>query len=871
MSQLTRRNFVRLAVASGALLAANEGFESQALAGTIRTQTGRDFSPETGKERTAIPTSCWQCVTRDSMIGFVEDGRLVKLEGNPKSIRGEGFICARGQAGINQVYDPDRILYPMKRAGARGSGKWKRISWDDALTELSGRLKKLRDKGHPEKFLFHYGRMKASSSALIKGTFLKAYGTKTIGNHTSICEGGKWSAQEMTWGGHYDNWDIDRTKFILNFGSNILETHTNHIPVAHRIMRAKVDRGVRMVTFDVRMSNTAAKSDEWIPVKPGTDEAVLLAMCNVILNKGLTKGAGEDFLKFVKCTAKHDDSVSTKIAALKKHCAPYTPEWAAKKSGVPASKITSLAVEFATTKPACLLTYRGAVAHYNGNEAERAAQMLASITGNIDNPGGRCKAVGAGWKYPKGPKAPKTKGLKINDGHPDKGHPGHAAYPTHHMSHWTLKMIKDGSAGRPEVAMWYCYTPSYANGETSENIKILKDEKLLPFVVASDPFYGDSTMYTDMILPDATYLERWDCEDMVDPNQIGEYYIRQPLVKPLGEARDLGDVVCELAERMGFPLGVKSKEDFVKKACEKTPGVKEAGGFAYMKKHGVWHDPNAEPRFFSYKEVILDPKKQVCKVEGYVYTDLEDPEGICPYFGDDVLYDQQAGVWWHWRASKAKSAQEANKKGFYNSKGAYKGYVGTKLGNIVYAGFRPDKINKSGFLELYSEPLKKKGFNPLPTWMEAPEHQKMKSNELILTTFKVCVMTHSRSTNCKWLTEIYHENRAWVNSKTASARGIKDGDKITVKSAVGSFKTKAHVTENIVTGVVAVSHHLGHWAYGRYASGNKAPMGRDDDPDLKQQFWNVYGSHPNWAIPNSPDPINGQQRWMDTVVTVRKG
>lgn len=113
MAHLTRRNFMKLAVASGAFLVAGEGLKSDALAGDIKTQTGRDFSPITGKERKAIPTTCWSCVTRDSMIGFVEDGRLVKLEGHPKSIRSNGYICSKGQAGINHVYDPGLRFYHL--------------------------------------------------------------------------------------------------------------------------------------------------------------------------------------------------------------------------------------------------------------------------------------------------------------------------------------------------------------------------------------------------------------------------------------------------------------------------------------------------------------------------------------------------------------------------------------------------------------------------------------------------------------------------------------------------------------------------------------------------------------------------------------
>ena len=744
----------------------------------------------------------------------------------------------------------------MKRVGKRGEGKWKRISWNEALDELTVRLKKLRDKGHQEKFMFHYGRMKASSSKLIKSVFLPSYGTKTIGNHTSICEGAKWTAQELTWGSHYDNWDFDKTNYVLNFGSNCLEAHTNSIPLAQRLVSAMAERRVKMVTFDVRLSNTAARSTEWIPIKPGTDGAVVLAICNVIMEEGLYD---RDFLKFVKATENHNATVDEKIAALKSHLSKYSPEWAEKISGVNAAKIKSLAIEFAKTRPAVVISYRGAVAHYNGVETERACQMLASITGNIDNPGGRCKAVGAAWEYPKGPKKkPKAKRLDILD-----GFKGQAAFPTHHVNHQVLKMIKDGRNGRPEIYMWYCYTPVYANGEVQENIDILKDKGLIPYTVSVNTVYDESAALADLILPDATYLERWDWEDMVSPTQVPEFYIRQPLIKPLGESRDFGDVVCELAERMGFPLGFNSKEEFVKKSCEMTPGVKEAGGFEYMKTHGVWHDPNAKPRYYSHKKVVLDPKKEVP-------SDLSEPEKICPWFGNDVLYDKKTGVYWHWKKSKAKSEEKAKEKGYTNTKNAYKGYVGQVIGDEVYLGFKPDKVNKSGYLELYSILLKEKGFSPLPIYMPVPEHHKMRPDELILTTFKVPVHIHSRSANCKWLTEIYHDNPAWINPKTADVMGIKTGDKIRVMSKIGEIETKAFVMEGIVPGVVAISHHLGHWEYGRYASGKKSPMKEGEDPDDKLRWWKEYGVHPNWIIPNSPDPIGGQQRWMDTVVKVTK-
>ena len=146
----------------------------------------------------------------------------------------------------------------------------------------------------------------------------------------------------------------------------------------------------------------------------------------------------------------------------------------------------------------------------------------------------------------------------------------------------------------------------------------------------------------------------------------------------------------------------------------------------------------------------------------------------------------------------------------------------------------------------------------------------MGPDELILTTYKVPVHIHARSANCKWVTEIYHDNPGMINTETARRLGISNGDRIKVKSEVGEITTSANVTEAVVPGVIAISHHLGHWEYGRYASGKKAPMAGGDDPDLKLKWWDTYGVHPNWIIPNKLDPINGQQRWMDTVVTVTK-
>jgi len=776
----------------------------------------------------------------------VEKGRLVKIEGQPSSIRTDGTLCAKGQAGVNQIYDPDRILQPLRRTGKRGEGQWEKISWDAALGELTGRLKKLRDEGHPEKFMFHHGWISASADRLINKVFLPTYGTATISDNSCLGQSARIVAHELTWGGSDDNWDFDNTRYVLNFGSNVMEAHTNHVALARRLSLGLAERNLKMITFDVRLSNTASKSHTWIQIRPGTDLAVILAMCNVVMNEGLFRGAGEEFLEFCLVTSNPNASTDDKVDALKAHLSPYTPKWAEKISGVPAGEIAAIAREFAAARPACVISSRGASANYNGVETERAIQILAAITGNIDNPGGRCRAVVPEWNHPNGPdRKPEAKKLDVLE-----GFEGEAVLPVHGVGHQVLKMIRDGRAGRPDVYLWYNYNPVFSNADVRGNTEILKDESLMPFTIAVTPFYDESAALADLILPDATYLEKYDFEDGASPSQVPEYYIRQPVVPPQGEARDFKDVCCEMAERMGFPLGFKSGKEFVEQSCRMTPAVdRGAGGFRSMLKKGVWHDPKAQPVYHSYKRTV-DPKALLV---------------------DGVILDDATGVYWNWKQAGSNSEDDARRQGYRNTPGAYKGYVGQLIWGEVYAGFEPTVLNKSGYFELYSPILEQKGLSPLPTYTPVPEHQAMKPDEVIMTTFRVNVQTLSRTQNCMWLDEIETGNPAWINPKTAAAKGIVDGDRIKISSPLGEIEITAKVTENAVPGVIALSSQGGRWEYGRYASSKKAPFAVDDDsPQEKLKWWTYDGGHPNWVIDNASEPISGQQRWMDTVVSVKK-
>jgi len=838
-----RRNFLKLGVAaaSAPLLPLRKAWAKQSEELKLG---GEAYSHLSGTKLQAIPSICGQCPSRCAIIGYIDEGRLVKIEGQPNSIRNQGKVCAKGQSGPAKVYDPDRILYPLKRTGKRGDGQWSRISWDEALGELSTRLAKLRDAGSPEKFVFHHGWIPTSAEKLIDDVFLPAYGTASIIRQTCEHQSARSTAQELTWGGSVDNWDIANARYVLNFGSNLLEADTNFVSLAKRLAQSTVDKRLKLVTFDIRLSNTAANSDQWHPVKPGSDLAVVLAMCNVIMAEGLYRGDGEAFLDYCLTSADITAARADKIADLNKHLAAYTPKWASEISGVAADQIAAVAREFATSKPACVISSRGAAAHHNGVEMERAVQMLAAITGTVDVRGGRCRAVTPRWSYPAGPKKmPEGRKLSFID-----DIAGTAALTDFGAGHNVLKRIRDGGE-RPDVYMWYHHNPAYANGDSRQTIEILKDESLLPFTVAVTPSYDETAALADLILPDATYMERYDIEESVSPDQVPEYALRQPLIAPLGEARDFKDVCCELAKRLDIKLGFTSAEKFIKKAAKLTKVVKkQARGFRGLKKRGVWHDDEARPVYQAYRQAVA---AEALSAEG-------------------VILDAATGVYWNWMTAGVESLAKAMDVGYADTSNAHTGYVGQKIGAAVYQGFAPGKLNKSGYFELYSPTLAKKGLAALPSYVAIPGHAEMADDALILSTFKLNIQALSNTGNGGWLTEIQHDNPAWINPETALARGIAEGDTIVVKSSIGEVEARAMVTPTVAPGIIAVSTHFGRWEGGRYAAGKRAPFAIDDDHHDEHQWWKAGGTSVNWIIPDNPEPVSGQQCWMDTVVTVAR-
>ncbi|MBI5643588.1 MAG: molybdopterin-dependent oxidoreductase [Deltaproteobacteria bacterium] len=807
---LNRRNFIKLGAAAGAVIAVESKLGLFANAADLElggrgTAVNPDKISGTAWDK-VVPYTCLVCNIEDGGLAFIKNGRVKKLEGNDKHVSTRGRLCAKGNAGMWHIYDPDRILYPLRRTGPRGSGKWKRVSWDEALSEVAARINDVLAKGHPNEIMIKWGRERSGGAST---RFMSTLGSNTIVNHTSICESSKKIGMQPTWGPDIETPDFSKTKYILNFGSNILEAAYFMNPYSQRVAEGLVDNEAKLVTFDVRLSNTAGRSHEWFPLFPGTDGIVALAMANVIMQENL---ADTDFI---------DTWTNYPSDKLKEYLKQFTPEMAEKYSGVPAKDIRRVAIEFAITKPATTYTYRGPAKHLYGSYNERCTMLLPIITGNIDTPGGYCLPRGMGYDQPQ-PKPPGGKEPSYLSTPPD--------YPLaeHKVSQLTPFWIKEG---KQKISLYFNYMSceAFTNPAATFWQEVLMDEKLIPFSVTFSNQMNETTNIMDLVLPDVSYLERHDPESM--PSSLWPWVgIRQPVVKPLGENVEYREILKNIIHKVD-PDGSKGMkkywefkdgEDYLRQQFDNIPGLKEVGGYDFLKENGVWP----------------------------IYGKLDPATGrIVDKSGVEIVAEY--GLY---------KKEDPNGKVKINGK-TYKGF-----------GTHDGKIN------IHVEEYEKYGFNPLPTFKPHPWHWKEDGSsklggpeDMILTTFKWNVHTQSRTGNIKLLSEIVHSNHAWINRAAADKIGVKNGDLIRITSPVGYIVTKARVTEGINPRVIAVSNSLGT-KFGRVATVDKksgpSMWGSVEDPDMKNIWWTTEGVNPNTIIPVSADPIGGSQGWYDTVVKV---
>ncbi|NMX21482.1 hypothetical protein C5S30_03415 [ANME-1 cluster archaeon GoMg4] len=488
------------------------------------------------------------------------DGGIVKsIEGNPKEPHSKGKLCARGNSGEQVLYNPNRVKYPLIRTGERGAGGWKRATWDEALDYVAGKLNEIKGNYGPESIAliqFPTNRM----VPLVR-RFQKALGTPNYFSSLGTCKISRVVADIATLGGHILNAvDFKNAKYIMLFGRNTFETPATGSVQA---LSAAITSGAKLVYLDPRYTVTASKADEWIPIKPGTDLAFVLAMMNVIIREGLYD---EEFV----------NTYTYGFDELKGFIGKYTPEWAEGITDVPAAQIERIAIEFATTKPA--------VAHPNwhpkGYESEtqisRGILILNALVGNINKPGGIFYPRGVKLGDIKPPAYPEITAKRV-DGIPDK-------YPLVPASHGLWQLLPDAIINEDPypVKGLIVYRSNPLLGMPDRN-RIIEAFKKLDLLVAIDILPSDTAWYADVILPECTYLER-DDPPMVIKGKSPKVALRQQCVEPMYDSKHSFWIFKELAKRIGIGNYFDFELDDYINAQLKPLGIDKN----YFKENSIW-------------------------------------------------------------------------------------------------------------------------------------------------------------------------------------------------------------------------------------------------------------------------------------------
>lgn len=796
------------------------------------------------KDAKKIPTVCLNCSTVCGMIALVKDGKTLGVEGNPLDPNTNGKLCAKAHGGVAAIEYPERIVYPLKRVGKRGDGLWRRITMEEAYEEIAQKIKQTIDGGHPEKVVFHAGRNRIDD---ITTRFMDSIGSPVILNHRALCSSNKRAANYATIGDtDWETVDALSCRYFLNFGANFLEAHQGGFPMLHRFVKAK-SAGAKLVTFDVRLSNTAGRSDEWYAPFPSSEGAIALAMAHTIMAEGLYDE------KFIK------EWVNVSLDEIREFVRAYTPKFAEEQSGVEAEHIKRIAREFAAAAPSCAaFTNRGSQAHQNGFNNDRAVVMLNMLVGSIGKKGGYCfggsKSLGdASFPAPR-PIPPKPKfSTELED---PKAYPLANRWQKMKVGEIVYDMIK---SKKQKVDVYISYTISsphtWPEGP-SVTKAVLSDESLIPFHVCSDTVYSEMAHYADIILPDATYFERYTIEGR-NANELTPYFVlRQPVVKPPYDCENFADSLIKVAKRLGEPVSkyfaFDSYEKFIEARLSSLPQRDGLDGFSYMKKHGVWSEEKAK----NY-EPHLKPLSQ---------KELENS-----FVNDGIVY------------AKKKEKTEA---------------IGLIKDGVALKGVKTPSRKYEIFSSIVAAAAKNVGAKDdgWPHYEKPRSLLEIKSDEFVLTTFKWNVHTQARTAYQKYLAEIVHDNPMWINKSSAKKLGVKSGDTVEIcayrpksgykaaeNEVVGKMKIKVFVTEGIHPQVVAISSSLGMQYGGRVAKGkngkkqNIPAFGAYEDLNLDGGIWwdtrrGGFGNgyNPNHIIPINPSPLVGMQSWNDTICKIKK-
>lgn len=806
-----------------------------------------------------VPTICFNCEAACGLMAFVDKKtyEIRKLEGNPHHPGSRGKNCAKGPATINQINDPNRILYPLKRSGARGSGKWERTNWDEVLDTFAAKIRKAIQEDRKTEVMYHVGRPGEDGYV---NRVLQAWGVDAHNSHTNVCSSGARVGYALWAGADRPSPDHANAKFILLLSSH-LETGHYFNPHAQRIIEGR-ESGAKICVIDVRLSNTASKADWWLAPWPGTEALLLLAIAKVLLDEGLyNREFVEKWVNWeeaLQALRSKDEGRKTKdealdprpssfdhfISALKDHYAFATPEAAAEECGVDAEAIREIAREIgkAGTAVASHVWRNAAAGNLGGWQVSRCLEFIIVLMGAVGTEGGTNLNTDNKYVPATFLKPPAQKVWN------DLLYPLEYPLAYHEMSILLPHFLQEG---RGKVAAYFTrvYNPVWTNPDGLMWERVLKDESKIELHAALTPVWNETAQYADYVLPMGNGAERYDL--MSQETHAGKWIgFRQPVQRVARE---------------------KDGESF-EFTYEANPGE-------------VWE----ETEFWIELSWRIDPDGSL---------------GVRKYFESPYRPGEKIKIQeyyrWIFENSVPGLPEAAAAEGLspYDFMCRYGAFAVQEEAYGSYLAETPD--GPKGFttpskkLELFSQTMIDWGWPDysMPAYIKSHVHRENRKEgefEFILVpTFRLPTLIHTRSANAKWLYELSNSNPVWIHPSDAEKLGIKTGDLIRVSTRIGYYVNKAWVTEGMRPGIIACSHHLGRWKLNDEGTDRMAGVKVErqeiapgilkfrrleditayasNDKDTKRIWWTDGGVHQNLTFPVQPDPISGQHCWHQRVV-----
>jgi anaerobic selenocysteine-containing dehydrogenase len=848
------------------------------------------------KHATLIPTTCFNCESACGLLAYVDrdSGQVRKFEGNPEHPGSRGRNCAKGPATLNQITDPDRILHPLKRAGARGEGRWQRVSWDEALNDIAGRIRRAIIEDRRQEIMYHVGRPGEDGYT---ERVLAAWGVDGHNSHTNICSSAGRSGYHLWMGFDRPSPDHARADVILLISAHLESGHYFN-PQAQRMMEAKA-RGAKLIVLDVRLSNTATHADHWIAPQPGSEAAILLAIASYVLRHGRHDRAfvrrwwnWQEYMAVVR--GEPNATFEAFEAALTELWAPYTLAWAAAEAGVSEASLASIAdiVSCAGSRLSTHTWRSAAAGNLGGWQVARTLFLLNALTGAVACPGGT---------YPNGWNKFVPKPIYTPP------HPGHwneltwpKEYPLaiHEMSFLLPHLVREGR-GRLEVYFSRVYNPVWTNPDGCSWIEMFTDPEKVGLHVSLTPSWSETAYFADYVLPMGLGSERHDLHsyETHDAQWLG---FRQPVLRAAaerkgkkitdtrqvnpGEVWEENELWIDLSWRIDpdGSLGIRKWFESVERPGQRLTVDEYYGHIFERSVPGLPERAAAEgrtPLEWMRRTGAFEVARDIGPLHEEVVPDAE---------LDDVDSDVFGRV--YTRTGKPASPNVVPQP-TPDPDGSGRRPVGVRVDGQILRGFP----TPSGRLEFFSRTLHDWGWpeHALPGYIQSHVHpSNLKPGQRVLIpTFRLPVQIHTRSANAKWLDEIAHTNPLWMHPSDALALGgVRTGDLMRVETDIGHFVLKAWVTEGIRPGVFACSHHMGRWKLpgdmgqrqsmatvaldkrgserGIRRTAGVAPFS-SSDPDTSRVWWTDAGVHQNLTFPVHPDPISGMHCWHQAV-TVRR-